>query len=161
MAYFYENTDSEAKYFVALNTLTDVLHLGDLQPGNNLGTGQPITLFADTAQELADTIFNNQFEDDSSVLGISGDLVPVYWSIGYDEAGAAEVINALNSFDFLNATAVKHPTEDNYAVPFQENVFDLFEDGATKLFLAGKAIDSIESGNRRTSEEMISEGWVQ
>ena len=66
----------------------------------------------------------------------------------------------INTLDFLFVNSIKHPTDESWAIPFSQTVFDAIDEGATKDALALSHAASIAEGRVKTNQELKDLGWL-
>jgi hypothetical protein len=145
-------------YFVANHPLLNTYHKGVVEVGNTMTTGQPIVVFSESEDETLNLIYSHIADENE----INDADIPheVQWSIGYNLTDATIVRDLVNSYDFVNINFIKHPSRDEYAIPFQNVIFDAMPDGANKDTLTDYVTASVNENRRRTNQQMIDDGWV-
>lgn len=153
-------------FFVACNPLIDVFHCGTLPIGTKVESGQPFMAFGTIKESVIDLIFSEYYEEEEGEdLGIDTEPLPnvphsFAWSVYFNEADIDEVVSTINNFDFLIVNKIKHPTENKWAIPVNDAVFNALPDGSGKTFLYNKAVASISEGRRFDTATMTTDGWV-
>lgn len=145
-------------YYVSCNPLTNMFHAGSISVGSQVTSGQPFMVYKDSYNTVMDLVFSS--------YSVEGDIDPSFtpnvfdWSVYSDEAEIDSVVSTLNSFDFIIANKIKHPVNAEWAIPFNQAIFDSLPDGPEKTFLADKAATSVAEGRRFDSATMITNGWT-
>ena len=154
--YFISSSDKDI-YFVANNPLIDTFHQGLVEVGGSLGTGQPIIVLGDTEEEALNLIYSHVAnENDIDDVSIPHE---VQWSVGYNLSDATIVRDLINSYEFVNVNFIKHPDRNEYAIPFQNVIFNAMPDDANKASLLIYATASVSEGRRRSNQQMNDDGW--
>ena len=146
------------RYAIACNPLVDhytkALEVGTI---NNLSTGQPFLITGDSMDEVYDLVYSSyvvidilDYNSDNTNLerirGVeeSSVLHEVVWSIGYDKAEADATISVIQSLlPYLKINAIKHPSREEYALPYSEHMVSTAPDGALKDAISAKHSESI------------------
>ena len=150
--------DSTNQNFIACNPLTRTYHIGE---SNNSITrsGQPFMIYGKGSQFVSSLIFDSYDKDDET-----GEEVyiehPITWSVYDNEVEVIGVIDFINNLDFLYVNSIKHNTDQKWAIPFSQKVFDSIESGVIKDTLELAHNTSIAAGRVFTTSELISQGWV-
>ena len=156
---------SEEQHYIACNPLIGVFHNGSLPVGTKVQSGQPFMVYGLDKAIVTGLIYSEFYEEDEDALpdevtpdNVSHDFA---WSVYFDEAEIDEVVTTINGYDFLFVNKIKHPTEDKWAIPVNDAVFNALPDGSGKTFLYNKAVTSISEGRRFDTATMITNGWTQ
>jgi hypothetical protein len=155
-----ESSDADI-YFIACNPLIGIYHNGSLPIGTEVNSGQPCIVHTHDIDTTYDLIYIDYCYDTDDIdcdhINIPR---PFVWSVYIDEEDIQEVVDSLNTLDFITVNAIKHPTEDKWAIPFNEKIFNYIPDGDIKTFLYSKSVQSIAEGRRFDTDAMIANNWV-
>lgn len=144
-------------HYALVNPLQGTISKGVLGPKTRLITGQPIVIYS-TDEELVNTLAFSFYEGEGSERNRARE---VQWSTGYtDRNTALYVLKALESFRFLRLDLVKHPDRDEWAIPYNRQIFETLTDGPIKVQISKAAIASQKAGLRLTKEQMLDQGWA-
>ncbi len=149
------STTSEKLYYITCNPLIDIYHIGEIT-NSVLKCGQPFILYSNDIDSICSLIFCRYNLEDSDE-NISWEFG---WSVYTDEVEIDSIITVVNSFDFINISKIKHPINDEWAIPFNEVLFSGLPRGSEKDYLLNKATASVIEGRRFDKETMINGGWV-
>jgi len=151
------DTDTVDLHFIACNPLRDTFHCGDLDIDDHVTSGQPFMVYNEDEAVANDLVYSSHTVVDGEMVVTAQDF---NWSVYFVEADIDEVVAVANNFDFLIVTKIKHPTENKWAIPVNDPVFDAMPEGADKDFLAAKAAASIAEGRRFDTATMLTDGWT-
>ena len=141
-------------YVIVCNPLTGVFHHGEVEPENWLQSGQPMML----CNEIIDVVYDLVYSSYSDL----DDLVPreVLWAVGYSLDETLPLIAALNSIlPDVYIGAIKHPLREEYALPWSQYIVDSAPESGTKDVIQDTHAVSLDAGNVKTREQLISDGW--
>jgi hypothetical protein len=147
-------------YFIACNPLVDVYHIGTVQSGQEMATGQPLLITGGVRADVYDLVYS-AYDLDSDDYPIDESYHDVTWSVGY---GLAEANTTIGTFNLLLPDiyiyAIKHPDRDEWALPWSDHIFSTAPAGALKDTIAAKHAETIGEGNSKTKSFMITDGWI-
>lgn len=149
-------------HWIAVDPIKGRVDIGQCTETQKLKTGLNLMVIGSSLTEVCDLMFSEyEFEDDEELeLVKSYTLRPIDFSINYTESNAVYFAGVLTSLDWLFVNPEKHPTEDNWALPWNLHIFNNIEEGSMKDALLAQSQASLAAGNRKTISEMIELGWT-
>lgn len=153
----------EDKYLIISNGRELIVHIHNT---NNTVTssGQPFMLLDDTLSGVCDLFYSDwtpltgeEYDVDSEE--VSGVPYNIDWHIGKEsEEDVQQICDLVMSIsENVKIQPIKHPDREEWATPYQEKIFSTLPDGEVKNIL----IQELQASepNRRTTDEMKSDGW--
>lgn len=145
-------------YAIALNSINNVVHVLEVGTNNVLTTGQPLLASDEDKETCYNLVFSSYDIEDGELIDYT--LRPIQWAVGYSLADAKEVIAVFHQLlSNIRVDAVKHPDREEYALPWSDFIVNTAPNGALKTAILDAHESSVDAGNVRTNEEMISQGW--
>jgi len=152
------NLPSSKVYFCTYDPFTDISHNGEVDFFNCFSTGQMFLAHASSLSDAIDLIYSSWSIDDDIVVGAPRVLG---FSVGYvSEAEANTTVGFINALGLVSVKWIKHPTLDEWAIPYSSHILSELKEGPLKDYLTTKHNQTVTAGNSRTLAQMISEGWV-
>lgn len=139
----------------------DVVHMLHNTVDNQTTSGQPFMLCTDTEEALIALFYQTYTKDVDGNVTVAIPY-PIKWNARFDSIERASLIcDLINqaSGGIVQVQSIKHPTRDEWATPFQENVVAAIPEGELKNTLLNNLQGSIAAGYLLTREQMEEEGW--
>ena len=172
---------SATEHVIATNGV-NVYHRLEIDSNQVMSTGQPFVIHGTDRQHIYDmlystaefdqteefiTTFVEEYEGDPDLLEYSLDekyvLVfrdDITWSVNYTLEDSNNAIAALQSIiPEIKLSTVKHPSREEYALPWSDYIMNNAPDGDIKNQLFAMHDQSVADGDVRTDEEFLAEGW--
>ena len=118
----------EIKGFVALNPLEQVYHVGELDGGQVMTTGQPLLIVCDTLEEALNMAFTEYDKE-------TGEGTPrqIDWLVLSTIEEAEALRQAISGFPSVEISYI--PKGDKWLIPYADFFLDLLEDSDEKAAL--------------------------
>jgi hypothetical protein len=153
------NLPSSKVYFCTYDPFTDISHNGEIDLINYFSTGQMFVAHSDSLSSAIDLIYSSWSIDDEDI--IVGTPYELGFSVGYiSEVEANTTVGFINSLGLVSVKWIKHPTLNEWAIPYSSHILSEFKEGPSKDYLTTKHNQTVTAGNSRTIAQIISEGWV-
>ena len=148
--------------WIVLTNGRNIIH-GPIENTINTVTesGQPFAVFGENKTYVTDLIFSEYSEGNiEELIDEVKVLKDITWLVNYTADEATYVQSVYNS-QSLNSKIepIKHPTKDEYAIPFQSDVFATFPDGDAKTAMEGVLAYKQDNGYHLSNDQMIANGW--
>ena len=146
-------------WVVVGNPIRDIFLVMSVETNQTLTSGQPILLTGTSLTNVCDKIFSYWATDED---GQVTNRIPreIVWSKGYTKSDVDATIAIVQMLiPDLKLIAIKHPSRDEYALPWCQYLIDMAPAGALKTAIVAKHNESIAEGNVKTHAEMLSNGW--
>ncbi len=145
------------KSIVTICPLRDIAHYIQIENDQFCRTGLPFMLLGDSEDEVLDLAYSS-YEVNHQIA--TGTLRDIDWLVNYTEEEANATLDNINTFDIIMASPIKHPSKDEWAIPYNDYVFSKLPAGAIKTAMEAGLASRTADGHRKTKAEMISDGWV-
>jgi len=154
------------KWAIAAAPVIDKYHLVYVGENNNMDTGRPIVVYADTPQEVCDLLFseyslkeiiNGVYELESYVVR------DVLISTGYQtEAEAQEFADdAMEEVEGLLMRPIKHPARDEWSLGVSSHILNTKgKQGPRRSKINDKIADQAVNGRHKSPAQAAAEGWA-
>jgi hypothetical protein len=153
------NLPSSKVYFCTYDPFRDISHHGEIDFVNYFSTGQMFLAHASSQSDAIDLIYSSWSIDDEDI--IVGTPRTLEFSVGYvSEAEANTTVGFINALGLVSVKWIKHPTLDEWAIPYSAHVISAFKEGPLKDYLTTKHNQTVTAGNSRTITQMLIEGWM-
>lgn len=139
----------------------DVIHMVNLEFGQEVISGQPFMVSSPTMDGLLNLFYETYtLDDEGNVIG--GTPYPIYWSARFDlEERAQFACDLLNTASSGNVQMkyIKHPSYAEWAVPVQNVILNALPESEAKTAILNWLSEATLAGYVRTREQMVEEGW--
>lgn len=139
----------------------DVIHTVHLEFGQEVVSGQPFMISADTEEELLSLFYETYTKDESGNI-LEAVPYPISWNARFDSAERAQL-----ACDLVNAASngavqiryIKHPVNNDWATPAQHHILMALPESEAKAQILAWGQASMAAGWALTREQMEAEGW--